>query len=96
MEGVTARLLQIHGQVQGVGYRAAMQREADRLQLSGWVRNRSDGSVEALVCGPAAQVEQIIAWARHGPLYAAVMQVVVSEAEAPAGGSFEIRLPDTW
>ena len=71
MEGVTARLLQIHGQVQGVGYRAAMQREADRLQLSGWVRNRSDGSVEALVCGPAAQVEQIIAWARHGRRQAA-------------------------
>ena len=46
-----ARLLRIRGLVQGVGYRNALLREATRLGLSGWVRNRSDGSVEALVAG---------------------------------------------
>lgn len=62
-----ARLLRIRGLVQGVGYRNALLREATRLGLSGWVRNRSDGSVEALAAGPAPALDGLIAWARRGP-----------------------------
>lgn len=90
METVTARLLRIHGRVQGVGYRESMRREAERLQLSGWVRNRRDGTVEALVCGSAMQVELIVAWARQGPRFSTVEQVTVAEAEATARPAFEI------
>jgi len=61
------RRLQITGRVQGVGFRYALQHEADKLGLTGWVRNRSDGSVEALVQGTPAAVEALTAWARRGP-----------------------------
>lgn len=90
METVTAKRLRIYGQVQGVGYRESMRREAERLNLSGWVRNRFDGTVEALVCGNSVQVELLVAWARRGPRYAAVAEVVVTEAEALPSGQFEI------
>lgn len=74
--------LRITGQVQGVGYRAAFQRQASSLQLSGWVRNRRDGSVEALVEGDAAALEAIVAWARRGPPGASVA-AVQREVAAP-------------
>jgi acylphosphatase len=55
------RRLAIFGRVQGVGYRWSLSAEARALGLSGWVRNRSDGSVEALICGtPSARVERVI------------------------------------
>jgi len=72
--------LQITGLVQGVGYRAAFQRRARQLGLSGWVRNRSDGSVEALVDGDAAALAEIKTWAWHGPAGARVQAVVVEPA----------------
>lgn len=91
MEAVTARLLRIHGRVQGVGYRESMRREAERLHLRGWVRNRSDGTVEALVCGPAPHVASLLQWAQRGPRCAVVERVAVLPAEpAPAPG-FMIR-----
>lgn len=90
METVTAKRLRIHGQVQGVGYRESMRREAEGLHLSGWVRNCRDGTVEALVCGKTEHVERIVAWAKLGPRHASVTQVIVSEAEAPPSGLFEI------
>jgi len=93
-EAVTARLLRIHGRVQGVGYRESMRQEAVRLQLSGWVRNRRDGSVEALVCGSAMQVELIVVWARQGPRFSTVEQVTVAETEATASPVFEILLTE--
>jgi acylphosphatase len=74
-----ARLLRITGIVQGVGYRASFEMQARRLQLAGWVRNRIDGSVEALVHGNPEAVEQIIAWAWRGPAAAQVRGVAVSE-----------------
>ena len=77
-----ARLLRIRGLVQGVGYRNALHREATRLGIKGWVRNRSDGSVEALVQGAADAVQTLIAWAHQGPEAARVERVQVSPAAA--------------
>ena len=62
-----AKHLKIKGLVQGVGFRDAMCREADRLGVTGWVRNCRDGSVEAIVDGAPSAVDGIIAWARRGP-----------------------------
>lgn len=76
-----ARLLRIVGLVQGVGYRASFEMQASHLQLSGWVRNRTDGSVEALVRGEPEAVEHIILWARRGPSGARVNDVSVTEID---------------
>jgi len=78
------RHLVVRGLVQGVGYRCSMVQAARRLGVRGWVRNRRDGSVEALACGPAAAVEALIAWARSGPDGAQVGALEVAEALAPA------------
>lgn len=67
--------LSITGAVQGVFYRASMQSEARRLGLDGWVRNRSDGSVEAQVQGPPARVQQMVQWCHAGPPRARVQAV---------------------
>jgi len=91
MQQRTARHLRIRGRVQGVGYRESMRYEAERLGVTGWVRNRRDGSVEAIVDGEAHAVEAIIAWARTGPRGAYVAGVDVSECEGSFSG-FD-RLP---
>src|SRR4051812_14125823 len=75
------RHLRIRGRVQGVGFRMYMQREAQRLGVSGWVRNRQDGSVEAIVHGEPDIVEALIAWARHGPPSARVTHVDETAAD---------------
>jgi len=77
--------LKIFGVVQGVGYRWSMVQEARRLGVRGGVRNRRDGSVEAIVTGPTQALEQIIAWAREGPPSAKVTTVDVLAAD----GAFE-------
>jgi acylphosphatase len=84
-----ARRLTIRGRVQGVGFRYALADEARARKLSGWVRNRRDGSVEALVAGPEADVEAMIAWARRGPPAARVTDVAV-EPGFETAASFEI------
>ena len=86
-----ARRLLIRGRVQGVNYRESMRWEAERLGVTGWVRNLRDGSVEAVVDGDPAAVEAIIAWARRGPPSARVTGVEVSE-DAGTFAQFE-RLP---
>ena len=73
------RLLRIHGQVQGVYYRQSMIEAAWRLGVQGWVRNRLDGTVEALASGPAEAVQALIAWAHDGPPAARVQRVQVEE-----------------
>ena len=84
-----ARRLTISGQVQGVGFRYALADEARARNLRGWVRNRRDGSVEAVVAGPEADVEAVIAWARRGPPAARVTRVAVEPAATDVA-EFEI------
>ncbi|MDO9709534.1 acylphosphatase [Paracraurococcus lichenis] len=67
-----ARHLLISGRVQGVGYRDWMAREAGRLGLAGWVRNRADGTVEAVIAGPEPAVEALLTLVRRGPRLARV------------------------
>ncbi|HVL35773.1 MAG TPA: acylphosphatase [Burkholderiales bacterium] len=81
-----ARKLRITGRVQGVGYRDALRGEAKRHGVGGWVRNRRDGSVEALLQGEPARVEALIAWARRGPRAARVDAVNVEQVPAAEGG----------
>lgn len=78
-------LLRIAGRVQGVGYRAWAVREAHRLGIAGWVRNCSDGRVEALVSGPCEAVDRFILAAQEGPPGARVTELCDEPAadEAP-------------
>jgi acylphosphatase len=71
----------IRGGVQGVWFRESMRREAERLGVTGWVANRADGSVEAVVQGTRLEVEEITRWARRGPEHACVTELVASDAE---------------
>jgi len=83
---ITRRLL-IHGKVQGVYYRVSAEREALRLGLSGWVRNRFSGEVEAVVSGPEERIQAFIDWARQGPPAADVRHIdITPENTAPASG----------
>jgi acylphosphatase len=75
-----ARHLTITGRVQGVGFRWSMMREAEARGVGGWVRNRPDGSVEAIVSGPAQAVAALIDWASRGPAGAQVSGVEVSDS----------------
>ena len=79
------RLLRIHGLVQGVYYRQSMIDVARRLGVQGWVRNRLDGTVEALTSGPPEAVQALIAWAHSGPPAACVQRVQLEEIAADEG-----------
>lgn len=87
-----ARLLRIEGRVQGVGYRDWAVREAQRLGLSGWVRNRRDGSVELLAAGDRGALDELVRACRSGPPLARVDAIVESPAAPPASPEF-LRLP---
>ena len=79
--------VRIEGAVQGVGYRYWTERVATELGLSGWVRNHRDGAVEALFCGPAEAVAEMLERCRNGPRSARVTAVKIVEegGEAPDG-----------
>ena len=81
----------VTGRVQGVGYRAFVEAEARARGLSGWVRNLRDGSVEALLSGPAEAVDDMLAAMRRGPPAARVERLDVAPSEAPPTAGFEIR-----
>lgn len=86
---VTRRLL-IHGKVQGVYYRVSAEREALRLGLSGWVRNRFTGEVEALVYGPEERIEAFIDWAHKGPPAAEVCRVEITPENSVPDSGFRV------
>ena len=79
-----SRRVVVHGLVQGVFFRDSCRREAQKLGVAGWVRNRPDGTVEALFEGPEAEVGRMVDWARQGPPYARVDRVDVLD-EQPTG-----------
>ena len=90
MEAENVRV-RITGRVQGVGFRAWIADHARRLDLGGWVRNRRDGSVEAVFSGAPEDVEAMVVLCREGPRYAEVSGVQVSaEAETVRGDGFKI------
>lgn len=83
--------VRVTGRVQGVSYRWTAAQEAERLGLSGWVRNEPDGSVAAHVEGPDEQVAAMLDWCRHGPSGARVDDVSVSDTE-PSGAPEGFRV----
>ena len=78
-----AVLVRIEGRVQGVWYRGWAVQEATRRGLRGWVRNRSDGSVEALFSGPVDTVEAMLDACRQGPPSARVDRLTHRPAASP-------------
>ena len=80
----------IRGRVQGVGYRAWLAREAEARGLDGWVRNRRDGTVEAVLAGPGDIVDEILGRLRRGPAVARVESVETAPADDPGTG-FDVR-----
>lgn len=85
------RRMIVEGRVQGVCFRVECRREAQALGLAGWVRNRADGTVEAVFEGTAAQVEAMAAWMRHGPPQAEVDRVETVEERSEGLTGFAIR-----
>lgn len=81
--------VRIEGRVQGVWFRAWTSEQAQARGLRGWVRNRRDGSVEALFAGEAQRVDEMVAACRQGPPLAQVREVTVNEADDPGGGGFD-------
>ena len=80
----------VSGLVQGVFYRDSCQRQAAARGVAGWVRNRSDGTVEAVFEGPADAVDRLVGWARRGPSRAIVSDITVTE-EPPEGLTGRVR-----
>lgn len=89
---MNAKRLIVRGLVQGVGYRAWMLRQAEKLGVDGWVRNRADGSIEALVSGDTAAVEELLRLCRRGPRLAEVLSIEEELADPPDTPGFH-QLP---
>lgn len=85
--------VEITGRVQGVFFRDSTRQQAEQLGVAGWVRNRSDGSVEGVFAGPSESVDRLVEWCRDGPSRADVDDLSV-EPEPPKGefdGAFQVR-----
>ena len=85
----TATDIVVTGRVQGVFYRAGMREQAERLGVTGWVRNEPDGSVTAHLEGPPAAVSELLDWCAEGSPSAQVDQVSTQRAEVTGARSFE-------
>ena len=90
-DDITSLRFRIEGFVQAVGYRNYLIEEATKLGLDGWVRNRSDGTVEALACGPTRAIEAFFAVCARGPAGSRVANVEMHKAEPPAEKGFHRR-----
>jgi acylphosphatase len=88
---ITSLRLRIEGHVQAVGYRNFVIEEARKLGVDGWVRNRSDGSVEVLACGETKAVEALIASCARGPEGSRIKHIDMETVEAPAEKGFNRR-----
>jgi len=88
---ITSLRLRVEGFVQAVGYRNYAMEEAQKLGLDGWVRNRSDGTVEILVSGATKTVEAFVAVCMRGPKGSTVKNVELHNAEPPAERGFHRR-----
>ncbi len=86
----TTLLVRIAGRVQRVGYRAWLERTARDAGLSGWVRNRADGTVEALLSGEDADVRRVLELCHEGPPAAQVTKVDAHPAAAPSSADFVV------
>ena len=85
------RRLIVHGRVQGVGFRWAIVRAAESRGVSGWVTNRADGTVEAVLEGEPDAVESVVRLSKEGPRGAQVERVDVEDLEPEGLGGFEVR-----
>jgi len=91
MQMVRAHVI-VHGRVQGVFFRAETQRAARERKVAGWVRNRRDGTVEAVMEGDKADVESAVAWCRQGSPLAEVEKVDVTwEPYSGDFSAFDVR-----
>lgn len=88
---VVRRRVTVHGRVQGVFFRDSTRERATAHGVSGWARNRSDGTVEAVLEGPVEAVERVIRFLETGPPRAQVERVDVSEERPEGVTGFEIR-----
>lgn len=84
------RYFRVQGRVQGVFFRASARQKAQTLQLTGWIRNRGDGSVEGLACGDAATLDAFGEWLWKGPAEARVTQAEMQPSEDTPPTSFDI------
>lgn len=91
MEGVRRVHVVVRGDVQGVGYRYTMRMVADEAGVAGWMRNRRDGTVEAVVEGDDAAVDEVLAWMAEGPPGSRVDAAAVTEGEPDGTTGFEVR-----
>jgi len=80
----------VRGGVQGVGYRWTARLTAGEVGVSGWIRNRADGSVEAEVEGDPARVDEMLAWMAEGPPGASVDGAEVTELPPAGGSTFDV------
>ena len=85
------RRVTVHGDVQGVFFRDTARRKATDAGVSGWIANRSDGTVEAVFEGPPEAVEQVVDFCREGPSAATVERADVSEEEPEGLSGFDVR-----
>lgn len=92
MSATIARKIQIYGRVQGVFFRQWTLGQARDLGVSGWVRNRADGSVEAYVAGREGPVHQMVDRLREGPPAARVDDFVATEVEVETVDGFSVRV----
>ena len=88
---VIRRRVVVSGRVQGVWFRDSCQREARRVGVAGWVRNRFDGTVEAVFEGPADPVLAMCNWMMHGPPRAEVVDIDITEEPPEGEAGFGVR-----